>query len=170
MAEYFGNLIPTEGKVWGEWFDSFSRQIGFIAENHVIMFIMVVIIAPILEEVLFRGIVLKGLMNNGMLSNTAIFLSSLAFALFHANPWQFVGALCLGMVLGLVYERTKTLLAPILLHALNNLISTVLMLYTNYQNTYEVFEISPQLSLAIGLGVFSLSYYAFNQLYKEKIV
>lgn len=168
MAEYFGNLIPTEGKIWGEWFDSFTGQIGFIAENHVIMFIMVVIIAPILEEVLFRGIVLKGLLNKGMPDNTAIFVSSLAFAIFHANPWQFVGALCLGMVLGLAYERTKTLLAPILLHALNNLISTILMLYTNYENTYEVFGVSPQISLAIGVVVFSFSYYAFNQLYKEQ--
>ena len=76
---------------------------------------MAVVMAPIFEEIVFRGILQKGLINKGWEPTKAIWVSAIVFGFVHGNPWQFVGAVLLGYVLGLVYHRTKSLLMPILL-------------------------------------------------------
>ncbi len=167
IAEAFGNFIPTEGEVWGDWFDSFQKQMDFISQDQLVMYLMVVVLAPILEEILFRGIVLKGLIHKGVLPNNAIFISSLVFAIIHANPWQFVGALLLGMVLGMVYFKTKSILTVIVLHALNNLFSMLIMLYTHADNLYEILGVSSFTALALGIVLFWVFYTLFNKEQQE---
>ncbi|MDX9846432.1 MAG: type II CAAX endopeptidase family protein [Tenuifilaceae bacterium] len=78
-----------------------------------------VILAPIFEELIFRGIILNGLLKrySPLLS---IVVSSLLFAAVHLNPWQFVSAFILGLFIGWVYLRTKSILLAIIIHAFNN--------------------------------------------------
>ncbi len=79
----------------------------------------VTIIAPIIEELIFRGIIMHGLMRNYS-KFTAVFVSALMFALFHLNPWQFPATFILGLLLGFLMLRTRNILLCILGHAINN--------------------------------------------------
>ncbi len=79
----------------------------------------VVVIAPIIEELIFRGIIMHGLMRNYP-KLVAIFFSGLLFALFHLNPWQFPATFILGLLLGWIMVRTRNIFACIAGHAINN--------------------------------------------------
>jgi glutamate-5-semialdehyde dehydrogenase len=82
-------------------------------------FLLAVVVAPMIEEVLFRGIILRGLLGRW---NTwaAIFMSAALFTLMHFNPAQAPIAFALGSVLGWLYVRTRSLGVCVLGHALNN--------------------------------------------------
>ena len=84
------------------------------------MFIALVIAAPVLEELIFRGIMLDGLLR--IYSPTkAVIVSSLLFGLIHLNPAQFVGGALVGCFMGWVYVHTRSVMATILIHASFNL-------------------------------------------------
>ncbi|MEM2487791.1 MAG: type II CAAX endopeptidase family protein [Thermoproteota archaeon] len=87
--------------------------------------VTVLIIAPC-EEFLFRGFVQRGLESN--LGNTgSIIASSIIFGLFHLNPWQFLPAFTLGLILGYVFKkRNYRIWCPIALHAFYNVTLFVL--------------------------------------------
>ncbi len=80
------------------------------------------ILGPILEELLFRGMVFNGLkkFNKQMKS---ILLASFIFMLFHSNPVQMLYAFCLSFILLYVYEKYKTIKAPILVHIASNIMN-----------------------------------------------
>lgn len=81
--------------------------------------IKVAVIAPIIEEMIFRGIIMHGLMRNYS-PFTAVSVSALMFALFHLNPWQFPATFILGLLLGILMYRTRNIILCILGHAINN--------------------------------------------------
>ena len=74
---------------------------------------------PLTEEVLFRGVILIGLLAH-QTRKRAIFSSAFLFALFHLNPWQIPAALVLGIVFAWWVIQTGSLLPAIAGHALNN--------------------------------------------------
>ncbi len=104
--------------------------IEFAKQNGVFSFISVVIAAPILEELIFRGIILNGLLKRYS-PVKSIILSSILFGLVHLNPWQFIGALIIGVFSGWVYYKTKKLSLSILIHFANNLLAFVGMYFTD---------------------------------------
>lgn len=79
-----------------------------------------VIIAPLCEELIFRGFLLKPLRKYGDL--TAILVSAVIFALFHGNIDQLAYALISGVFLGIIVVRSNSILPSIILHSANNLI------------------------------------------------
>lgn len=84
---------------------------------------LVVIAAPVLEEVLYRGILQETLKQLGLGSWTAIFVTSAIFAVMHAAavpPWALVSLFALSLGFGWAYERTGRLAAPIVMHVLFN--------------------------------------------------
>jgi hypothetical protein len=166
IAEFVTAQIPTTGRFWGDMYSWFSLLMGKLTQDKSIMVITAVIMAPIFEEIIFRGIIQKGLINNGMKPSKAIFIAAVIFGLVHANPWQFVGAVLLGCVLGLVYERTKSLLLPMLLHGFNNLCSSILIYTIKTESFAEAFKIPEWALLLIGLAIFSMFYYLFTRKYK----
>ena len=87
-------------------------------------FIAVVIAAPILEELIFRGIILKGFLKSYS-PLKSILISSLLFGLIHLNPWQFIGASILGIFSGWIYYKTNKLTLCILIHLTNNLLAFI---------------------------------------------
>ena len=89
-------------------------------------FLCVSIFAPLFEEWLCRGMVMRGLLANGMKPVWAILISALFFALIHANPWQALPALALGLVFGYVYYKTGSLTLTMLMHFTNNTLALVL--------------------------------------------
>lgn len=166
IAEFITAQIPTTGPFFGKYYEFFSELMNQITYDPVLMIIMTVIMAPIFEEIIFRGIIQKGLMNKGVEPWKAIIYASIIFGLVHGNPWQFVGAVLLGCVLGLVYYKTKSLLLPMLLHGFNNLCSSLLITYTKNESFSEAFKVSEWIILAVGIVLFSLFCYLFTMKYK----
>jgi uncharacterized protein len=83
---------------------------------NLIQFIVLVVVAPITEEFLFRGLILHRLAAKWGIG-LAIIISSLIFGFLHANA---IGLSMFGVVMALLYIKTRTLLVPIICHALNN--------------------------------------------------
>ncbi|WOC39943.1 type II CAAX endopeptidase family protein [Polaribacter sp. HL-MS24] len=94
----------------------------FANQKGVFSFLAIVIAAPIIEELIFRGIILNGLLQKYS-PVKSIILSSVLFGIVHLNPWQFVSATIIGIFSGWVYYRTKKLSLSILIHLVNNLIA-----------------------------------------------
>lgn len=102
------------------------------------------ILGPILEELVFRGIVFNELktFNKQM---TSILITSFLFAFFHSTVLQVIYAFALSFMLIYVYQKYKTIIAPILLHIVSNifnLLSCMLITNNNQIITYSVLVIS----------------------------
>ena len=82
-------------------------------------------LAPLLEEVLFRGAIQGALMRLFGRPWPAIIVAALVFGIFHFNPVQIVYATLLGIVFGWIYYRTGSLLSVIVGHVLNNSLAVV---------------------------------------------
>lgn len=89
-----------------------------------IEFLAIVVAAPLVEELIFRGLVYKRMRAlSGV--RVAIILSALYFGIYHMNVVQGIYAFLLGMLLAWVCEKYQTLWAPILFHASANLFSVI---------------------------------------------
>jgi len=107
-----------------QWLANMLKDL-FFGENKLLSRIfLLVIIAPITEELLFRGIILRGLLGRYRPA-VAVALSAFLFAVIHANPWQLLSAFFLGLVFGWFYLRTGSLLLCILAHAIANGLSVI---------------------------------------------
>lgn len=167
IAEYTTSLVPISGPFFGEFYHFFSEQMSNISEEPFLMFLLVSFFAPITEEILFRGIIQKGMINNGVKPKTAILISAFVFGFIHFNPWQFVGAFLLGIVLGVVYFKTKSLLMSILLHSFNNTIAAIMMKYYDTESFSDLLHIPEYAVLLIGIVIFAVFYYLF--MYKNRV-
>lgn len=89
-------------------------------------FLVVAIMAPVFEEWLCRGMILRGLLTK-MNPKWAIIISALFFALIHGNPWQALNAFLIGLLMGYVYYKTGSLKLTMLMHFINNGTAVILM-------------------------------------------
>lgn len=91
-----------------------------------------IVVAPIVEETIFRGMMQTAMLQTLVLSRwTVLLIASAVFALIHlsAVPWQSIPALfVLALGLGFAYERTGKLWAPMLIHAVFNALNVTLVL------------------------------------------
>jgi Predicted metal-dependent membrane protease len=111
------NLIPVP---------EFMQKVflEFADKKSIYSFLTIVIAAPIIEELIFRGIILEGLLQRYS-PVKSIILSSVLFGIGHLNPWQFISALVIGLFSGWVYYRTRKLSLSILIHLVNNLFAFI---------------------------------------------
>ena len=98
-------------------------QDNILGMNKLTMIIMLVVIAPVMEEFLFRKVMIDRMRQYG--ERIAVFASGLMFGLVHGNLMQAFYATFLGWVFGYVYLRTGRLRYTILLHFLVNGLSTI---------------------------------------------
>lgn len=91
-------------------------------------YVAVGILAPLVEEIVFRGAILRSLLDMMSKKNhwAAIMISAAMFGLAHGNTAQFVNALLMGLLLGWMYYRTKSLVPGILMHWVNNTVAYIL--------------------------------------------
>lgn len=94
-------------------------------ENLPSFFIGALIIAPIFEEILCRGILLEGLLlrNKPYIS---IVISASMFSLMHRNLVQIPNTFFMGLIIGWVYYKTRSVIPCIFAHFINNLLPTIL--------------------------------------------
>jgi membrane protease YdiL (CAAX protease family) len=116
--EQISDLIPMPDAVKKLFEKVFTKDIFSV--------INVIIAAPILEEILFRGIVLKGLLKN-YAPRKAIIISALFFAIFHLNPWQAIPAFFGGLFLGWTFYKTRSVIPGMIIHATINTTSMVFL-------------------------------------------
>ena len=143
----------------GEIIEEIFRKMKLdFKEYPVPLFLQIAIFAPVIEEVLFRGIILRGFLGNYK-PKMAIFLSALFFGLVHMNVPQFVSAFTIGLFLGILYYRTQSLLLCIAVHALNN---GIVILAD--EDTYQ-----PEvIGFLMGILLFLIGMYLFLELTRSK--
>lgn len=131
--------------------------------NNVWGVLMITLIGPILEELLFRGAILGTLLKKQMNSNYAILISAVIFGLIHFNPAQIVYAFLFGMILGRVYYGAGSLLLCIILHVIANSISTWLTIsFPQYDSLAElVGDHSIPWIITLSVGVLAFCIYPF---------
>lgn len=93
--------------------------------NFALVFLAVGILAPLYEEVLFRGLILKEMKANINIW-LALLLQGLIFGLFHGNLLQFTYTFPAGILLGAAFLRYRSMWAPILIHLAWNSTSTIM--------------------------------------------
>lgn len=121
----------------------------------IFFFISMAIIPPIVEELLFRGIILHTLRRYG--EGFAIVGSSLLFGLFHMDVAQFVFAFLCGLVLSFLVIKTNCLWLSIAVHFLNNALATIVELLDYYVGAQQANIIYAVFFIIIAvLGLLSL--------------
>jgi uncharacterized protein len=113
IAGPLSSLIPVPESMAGQFREALSQR-------GIFTFLYFVVAAPVLEELIFRGIMLDGLLRNYS-TLKSILTSSLLFGIVHMNPWQFVTGFVLGCFLGWVYHRTRSMTPCIIIHMTANL-------------------------------------------------
>lgn len=89
-----------------------------------IILLVVAIGAPLVEELLFRGVLFEELRKECSLKMT-IFLTALVFGVYHLNILQSPNTFFMGLVLANVYYKTKSIKGPIIVHATNNILAMI---------------------------------------------
>ena len=125
--------------------------------------ISITVMAPLVEELLFRGAIQGYLHRKGMKPLQAIFIASAIFGIIHMNPIQIPFAFAIGMIFGWLYYRTGSLVPGIVGHFINNSIACIQMATMSKEEfntttiewlgegpTYALFAIS----LAVMIGMF----------------
>lgn len=90
------------------------------------MFLCLCIIAPVFEELLFRGVFMKILDPYG--SGIAIFISALAFAIAHFSPVSLVVILIMGILMALLRIYSDSIVPCIIFHSLYNFQSVIMLI------------------------------------------
>ena len=121
--EYFWGVKAAEQDMV-KWF----LDPSFKAWVKGLMIFSVAVQAPVLEELLFRGVILRGFAKS-LPQWVAMVASSLVFAIAHTNAASFMAVFFLGMVFAWLYARTHTILAPMVLHCAFNLINVLLLVF-----------------------------------------
>ena len=89
--------------------------VGFL-----LLFLAVVIIAPLGEELIFRGFLQQILEQHWRDITKAVLVTALLFAMIHMNPYWFIQIYILGILLGFLAWKTKSVFPPLVLHSINN--------------------------------------------------
>lgn len=109
--------------------------------NGFFIILTTVLVAPFVEEMLFRGYLQKVLEESWKDITKAILVTSMFFALVHFNPYWIVQIYLLGLVLGYLTWRTNSIIPGIILHGLNNgfavALNNVEDVFSRYYNWYE---------------------------------
>lgn len=108
-----------------------AAELAIEIVNPALVVLAVVILAPIAEEVFFRGVVFNAWLREGG-RRYAYIGSAALFAIIHVSLVSLIPIFLLGLALAWVYERTGSLLAPMAMHATVNGISVALALLVRF--------------------------------------
>jgi len=130
----------------------YSPEIALPADigGRILLFILLVIVPAVVEELLFRKVILESLTEYGQLF--ALLVSSAAFALMHCSPVQIPYAFAGGLIMGFTVLKTRSVVPSMLIHGANNLLSYVYLILETYMpaKVYEMTAIGISLFLRIG--------------------
>lgn len=134
-----------------------------------ISFLLICIIAPVAEEALFRGVILKSFLQSYSV-NASIILSSLLFALYHLTIIQIPVAFVIGCFLGWLFVKTRSLWAPVLGHFLYNAMIMIMwaFYYSDEVGDSLPIEFNPPAVLLVSVLFTVLGVYILYQILSSK--
>lgn len=109
-----------------------------------------VILAPVVEELVFRGLTLRLLRRSGFSFLVANIIQAVLFGCYHMNLVQGIYAFGVGLIFGFLANHYHTLLASMMLHAVFNFCGTIISQFES--NLYDSFIIQ-MLLIAVGVGL-----------------
>lgn len=162
-----GALVPSM------WLQELMPELPNIAEEafDLIMkdrlgYFVVGLFAPLTEELVFRGAILRALLQWKPNPWVGIVISAFLFALIHMNPAQMPHAIMVGLLLGWMYYRTDSIIPGVVYHWVNNTVAYVLYnLYPDPDMTLlELFgsQRSVLMALVFSLCIFLPALYQLN--------
>ena len=129
----FGSLIPSV------WLEEIMPPLPNIIEEELDMilrermgYLVVGLLAPLAEELVFRGAILRSLLKWNSRPWVAIVISAALFSAAHLNPAQIPHTFLIGLLLGWMYWRTDSIVPGVVFHWVNNTVAYVL--YNFYPN------------------------------------
>ena len=129
------------------------------------------LLAPLSEEMVFRGAVLKSLLQWKQNPWVGIVISAILFALIHMNPVQMPHAFLVGLLLGWMYYRTDSIIPGVVYHWVNNTVAYVMYnLYPDPDMTLmDLFgsQRAILMALVFSLCIFLPSLYQLNMRLKK---
>jgi membrane protease YdiL (CAAX protease family) len=157
LANIPANAVVNIEKAWG--FSGEMPESPLTNDPLVLILygIGIAIIPPIVEELLFRGMILQSLRKYG--DGFAVVASAVLFALFHGNFVQIVFAFIAGLVMAHVVVRTGSLWTSILIHFINNGISYAMQITQRFAGVETANRMNGIIVMSLlVLGVLSLIY------------
>lgn len=115
-------IIPSAMDQYTEMIDSSG-----ISQYSILWAVSTLILPPIVEEIIFRGLILQYLGRAGARFLVANLIQAVLFGVFHMNFVQGIYTALLGFLLGWLAYRYDSILVPMVLHAIFNLFGTVLV-------------------------------------------
>lgn len=97
------------------------------ADNLLLYYLTIVVLAPLFEEVLFRGFLFKSFMSTFLGKNGTIVITAVLFAIIHAQyDWiVMLNVLSVGLLFGYARAKSGSLLPPLIIHFMFNLLATI---------------------------------------------
>lgn len=121
---YGGNMIGNAISSLLSGGNAENALLDYVMGNPLYSFIFTVLLAPFMEEFIFRKQIIDRLGKYG--EKTAILFSGITFGLFHMNLFQFFYAFGLGVIFAYVYTRTRMLRYPVIMHMIINFMGSVI--------------------------------------------
>lgn len=139
------SILPIPEEIW----ESYAESSQSIIEGSLLSRILgIVIMAPLVEEIIFRGLILSRL-KRAMKVPVAMVISSLFFGVMHGHPLWIAYATLMGIVLALVAEKTESVGITILIHMAFN---SVTVWAPDFEPTGFMAYLVAIVTLAIAVG------------------
>ena len=130
-------------------------------------YFVVGLLAPLAEEMVFRGAILRSLLRWKSNPWMGIVISAILFAVIHMNPAQMPHAFLIGLLLGWMYWRTDSIVPGVVYHWVNNTVAYILYnIYPNPDLTLlDLFGSDQKVWMALGFSllIFLPSLFQLNQ-------
>jgi len=140
--------------------DYMAQDFADLAHNPIGILVLC-IIAPIAEEYLIRGVVMRKMLRWNISPWYAIIGSSIMFGLTHINPAQIPGAIIMGIVMAWMCYRTRSLIPGIIIHITNN---TLCLIPEECYDTYIASTPMMEGGLSlVSIAIVILSIWLFNK-------
>ena len=145
MVELLEKVFPHINDTYEQTFNNSIKEYSVISN-----YISICIFAPLIEEVMCRGLILNRLLSKNKIW-VSILITALIFGVLHMNWSQGISAFLAGIVMCFVYVKTRDIKVCIIGHALNNIFALTLM-YVNIPN--NIITIINILLITTGLILF----------------
>lgn len=153
----------------------------FGMSRNVFGILSITVMAPLVEELLFRGAIQGHLLRKGIKPLYAILISSALFGIIHMNPGQVPFAFAIGLIFGWLCYRTGSLVPGIIGHFINNTIGCIQMATMSKEEfntktiewlgegpTYALLVVS--LAIMIGMFLYLKKHLPEAPMYKEEAI
>ena len=161
----FRTFLPMPEKLAEFFRDYLAGEKSFLGS-----FFLLVIVAPVTEEALFRGLVLRGFLIRYSVRK-AILVSALLFGMFHLLPWQIFSGSIAGILFAWLFIKTGSLLPCIIAHAVSNSVPSILTLtkfrIPGFTGDMTTVEHQPLWFDFIGLVLAAAGLYWLVQIFKK---